>query len=114
MLIPASVLGEILVRVRTEQIDEYRKMIYSRAPFSVVHFGEEAAIEVAAMNRKKEQGDKRGGSTEVWSKVKFDRQIIAIAKVNGARIIYSDDKPLRNFAEQVDLKVISSHELELP
>ena len=115
MLIPSPALSEILVRVEAEQVDKYLKMIRLESAFGFAHFEEEAAIEVATMSRKaKEQGDKRSGSTEVWSKVKFDRQIIAIAKVNDAKIIYSDDRGLRNFAEQVGLKVISSHELEIP
>ena len=91
MLIPAPALSEILVRVEEEEIEEYLEMIYSRSTFLIASFEEEDAIEVAEMSRRaKEQGDKRGGSTEVWNKVKFDRQIIATAKVNDAETIYSD------------------------
>lgn len=115
MLIPAPTLSEILIRVEAEEVDDYLKEIFSGLAFSIASFEKEAAIEVAMMGRKaKKQGDKRSGSTEVWSKVKFDRQIIAIAKVGNTEVIYSDDKNLRNFAEQAGLNVISSHELELP
>ena len=113
ILIPSPALSEILVRVKAEQVNQYLEMISSRSVFRVASFKQDAAIKVAEMSRKAiEQGDKRSGSTEVWNKVKFDRQIIALAKVNGAKIIYSDDRSLRKFTEQVDLKVIASHELE--
>jgi hypothetical protein len=36
-------------------------------------------------------GDKRVGSDATWAKVKFDRQIVAIAQVRRATAIYSDD-----------------------
>ena len=115
MLIPAPALSEILVEERAERIGEYLKIILSRSAFRVAPFKQDAAIAVAVMNRNAmEQGDKRSGSTESWQKIKFDRQIIAIAKVNKAKIIYSDDQGLRNFAEQASLKVVSSHELDPP
>ena len=113
MLIPAPALSEILVRVEPEQIDGYLKEIFSKSAFRIAFFNRDAAIEVAIMSREaKKQGDKRGGSTEVWNKVKFDRQIIAIAKVNGAKIIYSNDKKLGNFAKHTGLRIIRPHELE--
>jgi predicted nucleic acid-binding protein len=67
----------------------------------VVPFDTRAAIELAVMTRNAiDQGDKRGGVDAPWNKVKFDRQIVAIAKVAGATTIYSDDLQLRTFAEQ--------------
>ena len=53
-------------------------------------------------------GDKRGGSLADWQKVKIDRQIIATARVRGARAIYSDDKGVAAFAAKVGLEVIPS------
>ena len=115
MLIPAPALSEILVEAGAERMHEYLKTIFLRSAFRVVPFKQDAAIVVAVMNRNAmERGDKRSGSKESWQKVKFDRQILAIAKVNKAKIIYSDDQGLRNFAEQAGLRVISSHELDLP
>ena len=37
------------------------------------------------------EGNKKDGSGEPWAKIKYDRQIVAIAKVIGASAIYSDD-----------------------
>jgi hypothetical protein len=33
-----------------------------------------------------------------WAKIKYDRQIVAIAKVHGVEAIYSDDGNIRSFA----------------
>jgi hypothetical protein len=50
--------------------------------FYVVPFDTLAAIELAVMTRNAlAAGDKRAGSKESWAKVKFDRQIAAIARV---------------------------------
>jgi hypothetical protein len=45
-----------------------------------------------------DEGDKRGGSPDTWQKVKFDRQIAAIAIVEGDRTLYTNDGSLRNLA----------------
>lgn len=59
-------------------------------------------------------GDKRSGASWPWVKVKFDRQIVAIAKVASANIIYTDDEGLRSFAEAQGLRVVRLAELPLP
>jgi hypothetical protein len=61
-----------------------------------------------------EQGDKRGGVDAPWNKIKFDRQIVAVAKVAGVTAIYSDDRQLRAFAEQQGLRVMGLADLPLP
>jgi len=61
-----------------------------------------------------QNGDKRGRSNETWAKVKFDRQIVAIAKIEGARVIYSDDNGLKNVASENGITVIRISEMALP
>lgn len=46
-------------------------------------------------------------------KIKFDRQIVAIARVHGAEILYTDDESQTDFAKAIDMKVIHSWELEM-
>lgn len=59
-------------------------------------------------------GDKRGGQTGEWAKIKYDRQIVAVASVERATTIYSDDDGVRAFATAQGLRVISVRELPLP
>ena len=57
---------------------------------------------------------KRQTAAETWAKVSFDRQIVAIAKVNGAHTIYSDDRGVKNFASEHKIKVVRTWELPRP
>ena len=61
-----------------------------------------------------DRGDKKDGSDATWAKVKYDRQIVAIAKVNSASAIYSDDINLTSFARRNGLRVISVVDLNVP
>ncbi len=59
-------------------------------------------------------GDKRGGSSAPWQKVKVDRQVIAIARVEGATHIYADDHNLTAFARQLGMEALSTWDLPVP
>ncbi len=59
-------------------------------------------------------GDKREGLQADWTKVKFDRQIVAIALVNNASEIISDDADVAAIGERWGVKVTSIEELPLP
>jgi hypothetical protein len=78
-------------------------------------FDERAAIELAAMElADRGKGGKKAGSDAPYQKVKFDRQIVAVAKVNDAHTIYSDDDDVRKFATKAGMKVVSTWELVIP
>lgn len=94
---------------------EYLDKIASSKTILVRPFDELAAIEVAAIElTDRRKGDKRGGATAAWQKLKIDRQIVAIAKTNKAHTIYADDGDVRKFAEKIGIKVVSSWELPIP
>jgi hypothetical protein len=46
--------------------------------------------------------------------VKYDRQIVAIAKVNSATTIYSDDADIAAIAARAKIKVVGLVDLPLP
>jgi hypothetical protein len=46
--------------------------------------------------------------------VRFDRQIVAIARTNNAKRIYSDDENLAKFATRHGIEVVRTWELPLP
>jgi len=85
------------------------------AVFKIMPFDSLAAIEAAVLTRAAiDAGDKRSGSDSTWAKIKFDRQIVAIAKVARATAIYSDDADVRTIATAEDIAVIGLDELPVP
>jgi hypothetical protein len=114
LIIPAPVLAELLVGAG-EGGPEIINQIQSSARLQVVPFDQRAAVELAVMTREAETaGSKKGVSLEPWQKVKFDRQIIAIAKVVSSDAILSDDKKLCEFAQSVGVPAQSTWDLPVP
>lgn len=113
-LVPTPALAEVLVRASSAGpaiVEELSRLAVLR----IVPFDTRAAIEFACMTREAiDAGDKKDGSMESWAKVKFDRQIIAIARVEGAQEIYTDDAGLRRFAQRFGFKVVGIVDLPLP
>ncbi len=106
VIIPTPALSELLVHAGSAGPECVRQIIRSAA-FRISSFDTLAAIEVAEMTRVAiAAGDKRSGVSAPWVKVKYDRQIVAIAKVAHADTIYTDDEGLRGFAEAQGLRVI--------
>lgn len=113
ILIPTPVLSEILV-VSGPNKARVLNEINNTYAFRIQPFDEMAAVEVAMMTESDLQSNKRLSKNETKAKVKYDRQIIAIAKVNGVKTIYSDDKALGKKAKANGLTVIQTSEIPLP
>ena len=114
IIIPTPALSEILVRAGRAG-PQYLAQINSTSVFRTAPFDERAAVEVAAMTRSAlDSGDKRGGAEGTWAKIKYDRQIVAIAKVQGATTIYSDDSGVKTLGNGIGLTVIRLFDLPLP
>jgi len=115
IIIPTPALSEAFVRAGASAANAYLATIRKSGHFNIASFDERAAIEVALMTQAAiKKGSKKGGSDETWAKIKYDRQIVAIAKVNGANIIYTDDKSLSAFAFAQGLRAISIGDLQVP
>jgi predicted nucleic acid-binding protein len=117
IIIPTPVLAEVLVHAGAAAAG-WLNIFNTRSVFRVAPFDEIAAIEVAAMFQDmiRRGGLKIDAVTEnvSRSKVKFDRQIVAIAKVQGASIIYSDDGDVRQYGKRSGIEVVQTAELPLP
>jgi len=116
VIIPTPALSEILVYA-DKSAPQYLDQIRQSRAFKIGPFDERAAAEVAMMIRAdlKQLGKKRGRQMRAtWAKVKFDRQIVAIAKVNGVTTLYSDDVGVRSFAEDSRLPTLGIADLPLP
>ncbi|HEV3038417.1 MAG TPA: hypothetical protein VHA33_11630 [Candidatus Angelobacter sp.] len=114
IILPTPVLSEFLILAGKDGPD-YLAKIAALKTLMVKPFDEMAAVELAAIETAdRAAGDKRGGVASPWNKVKFDRQIVAISKVQGVSKIYSDDGDVSKFARKVGIEPVASWELALP
>ena len=114
IIIPTPVLSEVLVESGPGGL-RYIEILQKALVFGIEAFDVRAAIELAEITRKALQsGDKREGSAEPYQKIKLDRQIVAICKVQGVRTLYTSDRNLEVFAMRAGLSVIRVDNLPLP
>lgn len=115
IIVPTPALSELLVGAK-DAAPAYLDTINRSRFFRIEPFGERAAVEAAAMTRDAiNRGDKVSPATESsWGKVKFDRQIVAIARVAGAATIYSQDGDVARHAKEVGINVLRLEDLPDP
>jgi hypothetical protein len=108
--IPAPAMAEVLVRAGKGRA-KYVSILSDRWRFQILPFDSRAAIEaselIAQIKSNKEPW-------ETWAKVKFDIQIVSIAKAEAASAIYADDKDIENYAKRVKIPVFRICDLALP
>ena len=109
VVIPAPALSELLVHAGSAANSYVSKL--QQTPFNVAPFDTRAAIECADAVHK--YGVKGKGPNNTRAKIKFDRQIVAIAQVARAETIYSDDADIYSYGSKAGIKVIRSYELEM-
>lgn len=111
IVIPTPALGELLVKGR-EAAPEWLAILHKSRHFRIAGFDERAAVEFAATQAERlASGQKNEGATR--AKAKFDDQIVAIAAVEGATVIYSDDPHIQKLAGS-RFEVIGIPDLPLP
>lgn len=114
IIIPTPVIAELLT-VAGPDGTQYFDTITRSKQFQVGDFDVRAALEVSLMNATAlVEGDKKDGIDAPWQKIKVDRQIVAICKVNNVSVLYTDDGSLRRTAEKVGLTTMGIHELPIP
>lgn len=115
LIMPTPALAEALI-VAADAAGELLDRIQTFSRIAIAPFDQRAAAEAAMMHHEAiaVYGTKKGASSQPWQKVKFDRQIIAIAKVHRADVLYSDDVKMCAFANSVGLATQSTWELQVP
>jgi len=115
VIIPTPVITEFLVLANKDG-PRYLSHLDSNRLFRVEPFDQKAAVELAALHLdvRASGGGRRGDQEGTYAKITFDRQIVAIAKVNSAHTIYSDDEGVKKFAERYGIFVVRTWELPLP
>ena len=114
ILIPTPALSEVPVHAG-DAGPQYLEILDSSRWFRIVPFDHRAAVELAAITRDAiAAGDLRAGTGTTRAKLKFDRQIIAVARVEGQATVCSDDEDTRKPGAPPGLTVIAVHELPHP
>lgn len=114
VIIPTPALAEVLIALGRSAASTAIDNLHGEAAFKIEGFDERAAVELSLMSELSSKEAKRKDQTGTWAKVKFDRQIVAIAKVNGVKTIYSTDKEVLSLAKKEGLQALSLDELPLP
>ena len=114
IVIPTPVLSEVLVHAN-EASPQYLEIINKASCFRIASFDERAAVELAEMTGSAlSAGNLRAGTNTTRAKLKFDRQILAIARIEGEDTIYSDDKELAKLGKPIGFTIIPIHKLPSP
>jgi predicted nucleic acid-binding protein len=116
VVIATPALSEFLVLAGKDG-PQYLSELSNQPGFNIRPFDQMAAIELAAMELSaRSRGNKKipADETAPWQKIKFDRQIVAIAKVHNVHTLYSDDHDVKMIGEDIGIKVIPCWDLSLP
>ena len=114
VLVPTPVLCELLVTEGAD-VQDVLTTLRGSAYIRVESFDERAAVELAIRLRDARRADdQREGLPITKSAMKFDRQIVAIALVSGATVLYSDDDGVAKFAAGCGLAVKRVADLPVP
>lgn len=113
VLIPTPVLSEFLVKSGPNK-DKYLTEFLATTNFLVGDFDQRAAIELACLEDNDLASERQLNGITSKAKVKFDRQIISIAKVQNASTIYTGDNNLATVAKANGLRAVMTWEIPLP
>jgi rRNA-processing protein FCF1 len=114
IIIPMPAIAEYLVGADEAALDTLNAL-EKKAYILCAPFDRAAAYECALLDRGAlGAGDKKDGKIEPWQKIKIDRQIVAIAKANSAKLIITLDTGVQSNAKRVGIPAIDIKSLELP
>lgn len=112
IIVPWPAIAEFMIFAYPDHQNHLEELRNS-AHFELSEFGHMAAIELTELSAKNKKPVK--ATREVtWAKLKYDRQIVAIAIAKQCTAIYSTDKGLRAFAEKCGMDVYDIVDLPTP
>lgn len=106
IIIPTPALAEVLVKATNAP--KMLSHLTTSKHFKVASFDEKAAVEFSLM-----QSSRTTKPTSSRTKAKFDDQIVAIARVECASVIYSDDEDIAKLAGS-NVRVVGMSALPTP
>lgn len=115
IVVGTPALSEIMVRAGVQAGQSWLAIMNKSKAFKVVGFDAKSAIEVAIMAGHSVKGEKGKAATkETYAKLKYDRQIVAIAHTEGASTFYTDDQRQTNLAKRLGMTVRGLGDLPIP
>ncbi|WP_051222007.1 PIN domain-containing protein [Neptunomonas japonica] len=113
VLVPTPVLSELLL-VNRKKYKEILEVIRTRTVFRPVSFDQRAAIELAINLEDAKVTQNLNVGLTSKAKLRFDRQIIAIACAQGVKVIYSDDANVCSLATRKGMRAYGIKDMDLP
>lgn len=115
IVIPAPALAEALVHVPPAKQGQILSVLSRSRVMRVEPFGDVAAAECARIIRnRRAKGPLGNGTPGSRQLIKFDAQIVAIASVARASLIYSSDPDVKSLGTDIGRTVVPVWELNLP
>jgi len=115
IVIPTPVLSEVLAVSDHDKIQSILDRLDRVACFRFADFGRRAAVENAMIEKLSKTKLKHAkASLGNRQKLKVDRQIVAIAKVEGVNLIYSDDRDVQQIGMMFDVQVKGLADVDSP
>lgn len=112
IIIPTPVLTETFISLNSDPSILLDKLS-ALSVFHLYPFDMRAALMLAKLSNSEISKSERRRGIAPYQKVKFDRQIVSIALVADAEVLYTDDKSQSYFAESAGLKVVHSWDLDI-
>lgn len=115
IIVGTPALSEISVRAGVQAAQTWIAIMSKSPHFKIVEFDIKSALEVAVMvgNAVKGEGGK-AATSDTFAKLKYDRQIVAIAHTEGATVFYTDDGRQANMAARLGMAVKGTEDLPIP
>lgn len=115
IILPAPAFTEYLAGMKSPSaLAQASETINSSRSFRVAEFGQKATIETALVIAKIKRLASKKHEGASWAKAKFDWQIAAIAKVEGAETIYTTDDDVVRASKHFGIEGIRVELMELP
>ena len=91
IIVPTPSLAQVLTR-SPDSAQEWMQVLNGNSCFQVRPFDDKASFELVQVLGE--------SATNLRDILRFDRQIVAIAKVYGVSVLYADDEQVTQFAEE--------------
>lgn len=111
IVVPTPALAELFVG-SPDEAPNILETLQKSKNYKIEIFGVRAAVELGTWEAHlRSIGNKRNGSEDPYQKIKFDRQICAIAKVSECDTVYSEDRGLRHHCHTLGIEALGIDDL---